>query len=152
LHYLEHFGGRITHAKSAFLHSPKSINGGETGLDMLLKFESGAAGTVHVSCNTPNRIQHALTFTCEKATILLEGNNTITDGFTVAVFDANGARRIKVKKDSGRTGEDERVQVVRKLARRFAGACSKNTQMSPSFIDGVRVQELIEKIRKSTAR
>ena len=52
-----------------------------------------------------------------------------------------------MKKDLGRKGEDERVKSVRKLATHFVEACIHHKQMSPSFVEGVRVQELIEKIR-----
>ena len=45
------------------------------------------------------------------------------------------------------TDEDERVIIVKKLAIKFVNACIYNKQLMPSFREGVRVQELIEKIR-----
>ena len=152
LYYLEHFAGRIRDVRASFTYSPKSLNGGEVGVDMLLKFKGGATGDVHVSCNTPKLVRHRLTFICERGAIVLDGKNTITDKFTVTVWDMAGTHRIRVRKDTERKNEDERVKVVRKLAERFVKACKAGKQMKPSFADGLRVQELIEKIRAGKSR
>ncbi|MEK7480181.1 MAG: Gfo/Idh/MocA family oxidoreductase [Patescibacteria group bacterium] len=152
LHYLEHFAGKIQDARASFTYSPKSLNGGEVGLDMLLKFKGGATGDVHVSCNTPKLVRHRLTFVCERGAIVLDGKNTITDKFTVTVSGKAGTHRVRVRKDTGRKGEDERVRSVKKLAERFVNACVAKKQTTPSFADGVRVQELIERIRAEDKR
>src|SRR3989338_475758 len=150
LYYLEHFAGKIRDARASFTYSPKSLNGGEVGVDMLLKFRGGATGDVHVSCNTPTLVRHRLTFICERGAIVLDGKNTITDKFTVTVWDMAGTHRVRVRKDTGRKNEDERVKVVKKLAERFVKACIAKKQTAPSFADGVRVQELIETIRRKS--
>lgn len=149
LYYLEHFAGKIRDIRASFTYSPKSLNGGEVGVDMLLKFKGGATGDVHVSCNTPKLIRHRLTFVCARGAIVLDGKNTITDKFTVTVWDMAGTHRVRVRKDTGRKGEDERVKIVKKLAERFVNACAAKKQTAPSFADGLRVQELTERIRKS---
>jgi len=115
---------------------------------MLLKFKSGATGNVHVSCNSPGLIRHRLMFVCERDVIVLENRNAIVDNFDIKTYSAHGTRIVKVKKDKGRKGEDERVKVVRKLAERFVKACKTGKQMKPSFADGLRVQELIETVRR----
>ena len=152
LYYLEQFAGAISDTQSLFTYSPKSPGGGEVGLDMLLKFASGATGNVHVSSSTLGLIRHRLMFTCERGVIALESKNAIVDGFVVKMHDVRGEHIVKVKKDVGRKGEDERVKIVRKLAERFVHACKYGTQMSPSFADGLRVQELIERIRTKKVR
>lgn len=152
LHYLEHFAGKIHDADALFTYSPKSLGGGEVGIDMLLKFKAGATGNVQVSCNTHGLIRHHLMFVCERGTITLESENAVVDGFVIKTHDVRGERIIKVKKDAGRKDEDERVKIVRKLAQRFVDACINKKQMTPSFVDGVRVQELIEKIRAKGSR
>ena len=148
LYYLEHFAGKIQRTQAILSHSPLSLNGGEVGVDMLLKFKSGATGNVHVSCNSPGLIRHRLMFVCERGVIVLENRNAIVDNFTVKTYSAAGERFVKVRKDKGRRGEDERVKTVRKLAKRFVDACTQKKQMAPSFAEGVRVQELIETIRR----
>lgn len=150
LYYLEHFCGEITGAKTVFTHSAQSLNEGETGIDMLLKFKSGVTGNVHVSCNSPGYIRHTLTFICKRGVIVLGGKNTIVDDFSIKTYTTYGEHRVVAKKERGKRGEDERVRVVRKLAKKFVNACASKKQMTPSFAEGLRVQELIEKIRKNS--
>ena len=150
LYYLEHFAGKIQKTRAILSHSPLSLNGGEVGVDMLLKFKSGVIGNVHVSCNSPGLIRHRLMFLCERGIIVLENRNAVVDNFDIKTYSAAGEQLVKVRKDTGKKGEDERVKIVRKLAKRFVDACARKKQMSPSFADGLRVQELIEKIRSAT--
>ena len=147
LNYLEYFAGTITDARASFMHSLLSKNGGEIGFDMLLRFKSGATGYAHVSSNAPGYVCHRLIFQCEMGVIVLEAKNAVVDGFTITTYSHAGKKQVAVKEDYGKKGEDERVKCVRKLAKRFVEACAGGKPMSPSFTDGVRVQELIEKIR-----
>ncbi len=152
LHYLEHFAGAICDTRTLFTYSPKSRNGGEVGIDMLLKFENGTTGAVHVSCNSPGLIRHQLVFICEKGVITLENKNAVVDNFVVKTYGERGEAIVNVKKDKTLKNEDERVKIVRKLAERFVDACAKKKRMRPSFQDGLRVQELIEQIRSKKKR
>ncbi|MEK9154330.1 MAG: Gfo/Idh/MocA family oxidoreductase [Patescibacteria group bacterium] len=147
LYYLEHFAGKIQETRALFSYSPLSLNGGEVGVDMLLKFKSGVIGNVHVSCNSPGYVRHRLMFICERGVVVLENKNSIVDNFVITTYDQRGKHVVKVRKDKDLTNEDERVKIVRKLAQRFVDACSNKKQMIPSFRDGLRVQELIETIR-----
>ena len=149
LFYLEHFAGRIREVKSVFTNSPRSLNGGEVGVDILLRFESGATGYAHISCNSPGRVAHSLVFECERGVIVLENKNAVVDNFVIKTYDKDGETVVRIKKEKDRKNEDERVKAVRKLAQRFVDACLQNKQMHPSFKDGLRVQELVEKIRKN---
>jgi len=58
-----------------------------------------------------------------------------------------GKKEVFKSNDLAVNNEDERVKTVRKLASRFIEACIRDEQMIPSFREGLRVQELIEKIR-----
>ena len=147
LYYLEHFAGRITDTRSLFTYSPESINGGEVGADILLKFKGGITGDVHVSCNSRGFVKHQLIFQCENGVIILENKNAIVNNFTIKTYSQIGTKQLTVKKDRNRKNEDERVKIVRKLATKFVNSCLNNRQMYPSFIEGLRVQELIERIR-----
>ncbi len=147
LYYLEHFAGTLVDAKSLFTHSPLSLNGGEVGIDILLKFKSGVTGNAHVSCNSPGFIRHRLMFICERGVIVLENKNAIVDNFTVKTYGEDGEHVVKILKDKNLKNEDERAKIVRKLAQRFVNACIHKKPMIPSFADGLRVQELIRTIR-----
>lgn len=147
LYYLEHFAGKITDAKSLFVYSPESINGGEVGVDMLLKFLGGVSGLAHVACNYRGPMRHQLIFQCEKGTIVLENKNALVDNFVINTYGRDGSRRLKVPKDRSFKNEDKIVKIVRKLAAKFVNSCINKKQMVPSFKEGVRVQELTEMIR-----
>jgi predicted dehydrogenase len=147
LYYLEHFAGKIIDTRSIFIHSPKSLNGGEVGVNVLLKFKGGVTGNAHVSCDSPGYIRHRLVFLCERGVITLENRNAIVDNFVIKTYTPNGGHHVSVRKDKDRWEEDERVKIVKKLAARFVDACIHKKQMVPSFVEGLRVQELIEKVR-----
>ncbi|HEY4514313.1 MAG TPA: Gfo/Idh/MocA family oxidoreductase [Candidatus Paceibacterota bacterium] len=151
LNYLEHFAGEITDAKSAFTYSPLSLGGGEVGVDLLLKFKN-ATGSAHVSCNSPGLIRHQLIFYCERGVVVLENRNSIVDNFQIRTYTNSGQSHVKVRKDKGRRGEDERAKIVRILADRFVKACAGKGKMYPTFAEGLRTHELIEKIRTNTNR
>ena len=148
LYYLEYYVGEIATIKSEFFHSKKSINKAEVGVNLLLKFKNGVSGNAHVSCNSRNLNEHQVVFTCEKGEIILENNGVVIDNFTLTIYKGRKKEVIK-SNDLTINSEDERVKIVRKLAKRFVEACVQHKQMIPSFREGLRVQELIEKIRKS---
>lgn len=149
LYYLEYYAGEIADLKSLFSYSKKSVNGGETGVEVLLKFKNRVTAHAHLSCNSPGLNRHQLIFQCDKGTIILENQNAITTKFLVTIFAQDGEKKIIYSHEEKKSGEDERVAPVRKLALRFIDACINNQQMTPSFKEGVRVQELIEKIRQN---
>lgn len=146
LHYLEHFAGKIVETKSLFSYTSLSADG-EAGADILFRFRSGAIGLAHVSSNSPGRIKHQLIFQCENGVIVLENENAVVDKFMIKTYSQNGTKPLSVSKERGRKNEDERVKIVRKLATRFVEACTAGRQPPPSFVEGVRVQELVEQIR-----
>lgn len=146
LHYIEYFGGQIADVRSLMSYTPLTKDG-EAGVDMLLRFKSGATGYAHVSSNSRGRVKHQLIFQCEQGVIVLESENAIVDKFTITVYRQDATKGLVVNKVRGRKNEDERVKIVQILAERFVRACVRHRQMTPSFIEGLRVQELIEKIR-----
>ena len=149
LHYLEYFGGPVKSIASTFTYSKESKNGAETGVDMVVTFKNKITGQVHVSCNTVGLTQHKLVFFCEKGTLILESESGVTEHFTLTACTETKKKSIAVKKMKNKKNEDERVRTVKKLATRFIQGAKNGTRVTPSFKDGARVQELIEKIRKS---
>lgn len=152
LHAIERFAGAITDLRSLFTYADESVNGGETGVDLLLSFASGVTGTAHISCNSRERATHQLVFSCEQAVIVLENEGSVVDHFTVRVHANGRMETIAVREDKNLRGEGERVKIVRKLAKRFVDCCQKKKPMDPSFHDGLRVQELIAMARRNTLR
>lgn len=150
LYYVEYFGGRIRDSKGSFTYSDVSKNGAEVGIDLSCVFAGGASCDIHISCNTPNKNTHVLTFVCEKATLVLESHEGVTEHFSLTEMTEVGSRMILVKNNNNKKNEeDERVSVVANLAERFITGCMSSSQVTPSFKEGLRVQELIEEIRGS---
>lgn len=148
LYYLEYFCGEILDLKSLLSYSKESVNGGDVGVDLLLKFRNGVHGYGHIYCASKGLMRHKLIFQCEKGTIVLENRDSVTSGFVLKMYDQYGKEKIfRSKKRVDKN--DERVSEVRKLASKFITACRKNTQVTPSFKEGMRCQKLIEIVRKN---
>ncbi len=150
LYYLEYFAGEIVQLKNLLSHSKESKNGGEVGVDSLLKFKKGVIGRAHLSCNNHIQNRHILVFICEKGQIVLENQGTYTQNFSLKVYWHGKVKKLLVRQsDISKSGEDERVRVIKKIARRFITACQKKQTIVPSFHQGLRVQELIEQIKNN---
>ena len=148
LYYLEYFAGEVSTVASLFSYSEESKNGGEVGVDVLFKFKSGVSAAAHVYANDKGSNRHQLLFICEKATIVLANENSVTENFTIHICKGKTRKKLVVKKKNiPHIFEDERVRVVRKIAARFVSGCIKGIPVRPSFSDGRSVQCLIEEIR-----
>lgn len=148
LYYLEHYAGKISRISSTLSYSGESLNGGDVGVDALLRFENGVTGYAHACCNARGLKRHQLVFICQRGTIILENQDGLTEGFSTKVYTEKKNEPLLVKQNiRQRNGEDERVGVVKKIAARFIKASAAGKQMKPCFTEGLRVQELIEKIR-----
>jgi len=147
LYYLEHFAGKIIDAEVLFLYAKGNPYDGESGFDLNLKFKKGITGSICLSSDSRGQARHTLVFTCECGVIVLENKGAVVDNFIVKTYSAAGEKRVRVPKDKQLKKEDERVKIVRILAKRFVRACMRRQQMVPSFAEGLRIQELIDRIR-----
>lgn len=147
-YYLEHFAGRIARMKSTRTYAKESKGGAEVAANLKLTFKSGATGHAHISVNHPGDPRHELTFTCTKGTITLKNTSGFVDDFTITVRTKKGVQKLAVKKDAPLRGEDPRAAIVRRLVERFVSACRYTTDMTPSFADGLRVQQLIANAKR----
>lgn len=148
LYYLEYYAGKILSFKSQLFYSKESINGGEVGIDLLLKFTNNITGHAHLCCNTPGLNRHQLIFVCERGTIVLENENSITSNFIIKIYTSEEVKQLSTSKEKNRKeNEDERVKIIKKLTARFIDSIVHKKEVIPSFNEGVRVQGLIEKIR-----
>ncbi len=171
LYYIEYFTGEIEHIKSSFSYSEKSLNGAETGVDLLLRFKNGITGAAHISCDTIGLNRHQLIFRCEKATIILENRDSFVRNFELTIYtdplsspsfprpvlskvegkrESSSVKKIFKNNHINPVIENDtkvRVGLVKKIAKRFISACVHNQQMAPSMKEGLRVQQLIEIIK-----
>jgi len=149
LYYLEYFAGEIEDVKSTFSYSEKSINRAEVGVDLLLRFKNNIYGSSHISCNTIGLNRHQLIFRCERGTILLENRNSFVKNFKITIYTENRKKSINTHKKTTKSDEKARVDVIKKIAKKFVSACNNKQQMKPSMKEGARVAQLI-KIIKAT--
>ncbi len=147
LYYLEYFAGNITQMKSKLYYSKNSLNGGDVGADLQLIFKTNIRGFAHLRCNNRKLNRHQLIFVCSRGKMILENNNAVTERFKIRVITKGKQKTLIKHSKNKKTDEDERVEVVERLARRFVNASLKKNQMKPSIKDGLRVQELIDQIR-----
>lgn len=153
LHYLEYFAGHIEQVQSLFGFSAESLNGGEVEVDLLLKFSSGVNGSAHVCCNTRGPAIHKVTFRCQRGLIVLENEGDVFTHFRLMSFNDKGIKKnYYLSNLPSIKDEDERVVLVKILAKKFITACSHHTETKPSFREGMRVQELIEKVKNGQIR
>ncbi len=150
LYYLEYYAGEISTLKSLFSYPGKNKRNGEVGVDLIIKFKSGVNGNAHIYSSDRGLNRHQLIFRFEKATVVLENENSMTENFTINIYTLGKKERVTVKKKNIiKKGEDERVRIVRKIGDRFINACINKKSNHPSFKEGLRVQELIDKIRQN---
>ena len=148
LYYLEWLFGSMSIKKSSFEYAKESLNKTETQVNLEVEFENGAIGLLHIQCNNKLLNEHKLVVYGEKKNIVLINSSNIFDDFILTeykVFEAG--KKYKVSEVSKDKSDDDRIQLIKKIAKRFIKCCDERKQMVPSFRDGLRVQELIEEIR-----
>ncbi len=153
LHYLEFFIGEITSVKSKISSSPKSVNGADTTIKMSILFKNDCKGNIDLDISDLDSQNHSIKFTGDNGTILLKNNSTsFVDNFQLILNKNNEDKEITAKKylnKSNLMNEDDRVKIVKLLAKKFVDWCELGEPSRPNFSDGVRVQHLIEMVKNS---
>jgi len=156
LYYLEYFLGRIKNIQCNFSSSEKSLNKGETSINMAILFENGCKGKGHFDISNPDQHNHTVEFHAKMGTVRLQNiSNKFVDNFELTVNTGKGIQKIKPKKIldlSLDESEDPRVKVIKPIAERFINWCNTGVTAKPDFQDGLRVQELIEMARISNSK
>jgi predicted dehydrogenase len=149
LYYLEFFLGELGSLKAEFSYSKRSLNGAETGVDLLFKNKAQVTGSAHLNCSASGVNSHSVMFVGDKGTIFLENHKDVTAGFKIRIYKNGKESEIKLKKLSS-FGEDQRVAILKENVKNFVWGCEKNKTITPSFKEGLRVQALINQIRKQS--
>jgi len=155
-YYLEYFLGRIKSIQCSFSSSERSLNKGETRINMNILFENGCRGNAHMDISYTGQQKHSLEFHAKEGSIILQNNsNDFVDNFELTVNTLKGPQKIKPDKSlnfSHDESEDPRVKVIKPVAERFINWCNTGVAAKPDFQDGLRVQELIEMARVSDSK
>ena len=154
-YYLEYFLGRIKNIECNFSSSEKSLNKGETGIDMTISFENGCVGNAHMDISNADQQKHKVEFHAEGKTMILQNfNSNFVDNFELILNTSKGIEKIKpdmLLDSSYDESEDPRVKVIKPIAERFINWCNTGNTAKPDFEDGLRVQELIKMARISNS-
>jgi predicted dehydrogenase len=152
-YYLEYFLGRIKNVRCQLFSSEKSLNKGETSMNMTILFESGCMGNVNMDISYSGQQKHTLEFFAEGSKIILKNiSDSFVDNFELTVDTGQKIQKIKpdnILDTSRDESEDERVKVIKPIAERFINWCNTGVEAKPNFEDGLRVQELILLARDS---
>jgi len=150
-YYLEYFLGEVRNIQCTTFSSKKSLNDGETKVDMIFSFGQKNSGHVHLDISEPTP-NHMITFHAEKGDIILQNSSeSFVDNFDIIINSNNNSQKIIPEKTLKilDANEDPRIKVVEQVARRFVNWCNLGTCSKPNFEDGVRVQKLIELSRNN---
>ena len=152
-YYLEYFLGRIKNIQCNFSSSEKSLNEGETGINMTILFENGCKGNVNMDISSLEQEKHIIEFHGKDGTVTLQNLSiNFVDDFELTVNTVRGSEKIKPEKIHDASldeSEDPRVKIIKPIAERFINWCNTGVAAKPDFEDGLRVQELIKMTRNS---
>jgi predicted dehydrogenase len=154
LHYFEWFCGPIGEL-SARLASLPDEPALETTAILSLAFSSGATGSLALCSAAYLGSGHRLEFYGDDGTLVLA--NVTTDymrGFTLshARRPAAALEMVAVEPDPlDRGSPDGRIAPVSRLASRFLDAVEARKSVQPGFVEGYRVQVLLDAARRSHA-
>jgi len=155
-YYLEYFLGRIKNVQCNFSSSEKSLNKGETGINMTILFENGCVGNANMDISYSGKQKHTVEFFADGGKIILKNiSDSFVDNFELTVNTGKKTQKIKpdnVLDISHDESEDPRVKVIKPTVQRFLNWCNTGVVAKPDFEDGVRVQELIEMARASDSK
>ena len=152
-YYLEYFLGRIENFQCKLSSSEKSLNNGETTINMSISFKNGCKGNIHVDISDSEQPKHVIEFHGTNGELILQNqSDRLVDNFELILHTTNGSEKIELDKPviiSNENSEDPRVKIVSYLAEKFIEWCNTGISVKPDFQDGARVQELIDIARSS---
>jgi len=152
-YYLEWFAGPLA-ALSAQVSGLPDDPALETTAAMALRFESGLAASLSMSCASFAGLGHRIEFFGEDGTLVL--HNPTADymrGFELSIATRGAVQvRLPVQDPMDAQYVDGRTAPVSRLARLWLDAIETGGACKPGFAEGYRVQQLIEAARRSHAQ
>ena len=151
-HYLEWFCGPLM-GLSARLSSPPGRDADEKStVALALEFQSGASGSLAMSCGSYLGSGHRLEFYGNDGTLMLVNESTdYMRGFRLlhAKRPAGSLAEIALQDALDAGFADGRIAPVARLVRRFFDAVEGNGEGVPGFAEGYRVQQLMDAAQRS---
>ena len=148
LYYLEYFLGEIKNLQCNFSSSELSLNKAESKLDMIINFQNGCQGNIHVDISNSENTKHLLEFHGSDGKLILQNlSHNVVDNFELILNISDKLEKIPTNDHSltyNDTLEDSRVKIVSSLAKKFIKWCETGIAQKPDFQNGLRVQEMID--------
>lgn len=154
LHYLEWLAGPIRTLGCRLFRAPDQTSGADTLATLDGVYASGAAYTARVSIQSYAGTGHRIALYGGKGTLTLDNpTGDYIKGFTLWLKRRSDdkARRMGATASLAASAEDGRIAAASRIFARFARWARTGEATRPSLIEGVRVQELLEKARRSDA-
>lgn len=133
--------------------APDLGDAGDTLATIAAEFKSGATGSLSISTAALYGSGHRIEIYGEAGTLILaNGTKDPVVGFQLFYGARNGVELESIAReepDQRQANEDNRVAPVSRIAQRFLDAVLGGPPAHPSFSAGVRVQALIEAVRRS---
>ena len=146
-YYLEYFLGKIKNFQCKLSSSEKSLNNGETTINILAEFDNGCTGEIDVDISNSQNTSHMIKFYNNDKTLILENHSgSLVDNFELSLHTSNGSKKIDIHNSIvvDDPSEDSRAKIVALVAQKFINWCNTDIPEKPDFKDGLRVQELID--------
>jgi len=150
-HYLEWFCGPIARVSVRLSGLPEQDDL-ESTVAMAIEFEAGQLASLSVSCASYLGSGHRIEFYGEEGALVLQNQGVdYMRGFELlyAKRPTVALARIKIEDPVDAQYLDGRIAPASRLAKRFFDAIQFGVQAQPSFVEGYRVQELIDAAQRS---
>jgi predicted dehydrogenase len=146
---LEFLLGRIETLYCQLNHSPASLGGGETVVNLLAGLANGGTANIALNCGVFSGNRQRWEFHGTGGALVLENSTAAwACGFELVRFNDAGQQATEPFPEMPvAPALDERVGLVKSVGERFVNWCANRTPARPDFTDGVRVQELIAAAR-----
>ena len=151
-HYLEWFGGPLAGLVVRHFSPADDSQDSDTFVVLAAAFRSGAAASASVSTAAFMGSGHRLEFYGEEGTLVLENpTSSYMRGFTLREASRRDAvwRQVETVDPLEGRESDDRVGPVSRLAGRFLDWITGSQEAHPNFVDGLRVQRLLEAAQDS---
>lgn len=153
-HNLEFFLGPIRRLYCRLDVASSDESAGETAVNLQVKFRQGAVGSIVLNCASRGLSAHRWEFYGDRGALVLHNDaEGFSPDFNVALSTScSASRKLPLTKIPRRADLDDRVPLVERLGKRFIHWCGGGDTAEPNFVEGCRVQQLLEIARQSHRR